>query len=130
MKRSLFILIISFYSFLSATALEAQIKDSTLLETARQKRADSLAEQMDIVDFVNNLIHAHIKSKPDTLKLKPGKLLFAFVPAIGYTLEGSWLASAAFNTSFYASNPDSTNLSTFDYGVQYDLKHQFISIVI
>ena len=72
----------------------------------------------------------HLTSKPDTLSLKPGKLFFAFVPAIGYTLEGSWLANVSLNVSFYTARPDSTNLSTVTYGALYTIRHQFVMPII
>jgi len=110
----------------------AQSKDSVVQKTenAKEKEADSLSRQKDIFDLFNNFFGAHISSKPDTLKLRPGKLFLAIVPAIGYTLEGNWLANVSLNTSFYTSNPQSTNLSTINYGTQYDLNHQLIVPII
>ena len=70
--------------FIAPTFIAAQTKDSAVRKkTAREKSADSLARQMDIIDLISKISGAHISSKPDTLQLKPGKLFFAFVPAIG-----------------------------------------------
>jgi len=110
---------------ITPTITIAQRKDTAVKkESAREKVADSLNKQKDIFDLFNKIFGAHISSKPDTLKLRPGKLYLALVPAVGYTLEGNWLANIAINTSFYTSNPNSTNLSTVTYGTQYDLNHQ------
>lgn len=98
--------------------------------SSNEKYADSIAKQADLVDFVNNLFQWNLNSKSDVLQLQPGKLFFALVPSVGYTLEGSWLANVSLNTSLYTSNPDSTNLSTFTYGMQYDLNHQVIMPII
>ncbi len=131
MKISLvFLLTITGFLIFTAPSF-AQSKDSIHIHISeKQKVADSLAGEMDIIDVINKAFHIHLTSKPDTLKLKPGKLFFAFVPAIGYTLEGSWLANVSVNTSFYTSNPDSTNLSTINYGTQYDLNHQLIIPIV
>ncbi len=85
---------------------------------------------MDVVDLVDKIFNAHLSSKLDTQTLKPGKLLSAFAPAVGYTLQSSWLLSLALNNSFYSSNPDSTNLSTISYGFQYTARHQVIITII
>lgn len=117
--------------FVSPLKISAQVKDTGVFNKPFKKRpADSLARQMDVVDFIDNIFNIHLSSKPDTLKLKAGKLFFAVAPAIGYTLEGNWLANVSVNTSFYTANPDSTNLSTINYGAQYDLNHQFTAPII
>ncbi len=127
MNKTLIIFLFSTVILILCKPVIAQTKDSTHLHiSANQKIADSLSGQMDIIDLLNKTFNWHLTSKPDTLKLKPGKLFFALVPAIGYTLEGSWLANVSVNTSFYTSNPDSTNLSTINYGAQYDLNRQLI----
>jgi hypothetical protein len=124
-----FLLLFVFPLFLTYTGVEvtAQTKDSlTLHKSVKQKKADSLAREADVVDFLNTTFNWHLSSKPDTLKLRPGKLFYALIPAIGYTLESSWIANITFNTSFYTSNPDSTNISAINIGPAYTLLHQFI----
>jgi hypothetical protein len=129
-SKSLKALILSVFLFISCLVI-AQSKDTVVKkESTREKVADSLSHQLDIFDLFNKLFGAHISSKPDTLKLRPGKLYLALVPAIGYTLEGNWLGDIAINTSFYMSNPDSTNLSSINYVAQYDLNHQLIIPII
>lgn len=131
MNRALIAFLIGASILLIPFSAIAQRKDTVVQsESAREKVSDSLARQMDVVDLVNKIFSSHLSSKPDTLKVKPGKLFFALVPAIGYTLEGNWLANVSVNTSFYTANPDSTNLSILNYGAQYDLNHQLIVPVI
>jgi hypothetical protein len=113
--------------FISTSVIIAQPKDTTVKkESIRERAADSLANQMDIIDLINKILNSHLSSKQDTSELRPGKIFLAIVPSIGYTLESNWLANISLNTSFYTANSDSTNLSTFSYGTQYDLNHQLI----
>lgn len=130
-NRYLTPLLILVFVFITSFSITAQHKDTIVqYASAKERVADSLNRQQDIFDLFNKIFGAHISSKPDTLKLRPGKLFFALVPAIGYTLEGNWLANVSLNTSFYTANPSSTNLSTINYGTQYDLNHQLIVPVI
>ncbi len=131
MKRHLLKIIPLVIILIVQAQAKAQTRDSIPLhKSPNQKLVDSLTYEMDVVDFINKSFHVHLTSKPDTLKLKPGKLFFAFVPAVGYTLEGSWLGNISLNTSFYLSNPDSTNLSTITYGALYTVRHQFVMPII
>jgi len=81
--------------------------------------------QKDVMDVAKKVI-PFIKANSDSGKIKPGKILPAFYPAIGYTLAAGWLASASFNLSLYTSAPDSTNLSVVQSEAEYSLKHQLI----
>jgi hypothetical protein len=123
--------VIAVFLFATPYRVIAQANDpAAATKSVNQKTADSLEREMDMVDFINEVFQIHLTSKPDTLQLKPGKLFFAFVPAIGYTLEGSWLANISLNISFYTAKADSTNLSTITYGALYTIKHQFVMPII
>lgn len=126
MNRHSIAFLVLLYLYVTPLVSLAQSRDTMRTESTRQKTSDSLAEQMDAVDLVNKLFNAHLSSKSDTQKLQPGKLYLALVPSVGYTLEGNWLANVSVNTSFYTANPALTNLSTLNYGTQYDLNHQLI----
>ncbi len=95
---------------------------------ANRKANDSLYKQEDFTDVAFRILH--IKIKPDTAKLKPGKLYLAVFPAVGYTTANSGTATVAANASFYMARLDSTNLSTILTYPLYSLYHQIIVPVI
>ncbi len=132
-KRLLFTLLL----IAPAYIMKAQIKglpiEQDSLTTAHKhkpnrKPNDSLYKQEDFTDVLFKV--AHIKAKPDTAKLKPGKLYLAVFPAIGYTLANGGTATVAANASFYTARIDSTNLSSVLTYPLYSLYHQIIVPVI
>jgi hypothetical protein len=117
--------------------VQAQVKAVPLAQDSVSMRAkhkinrktnDSLYKQEDATDII--LKTFKIKIKPDTAKLKPGKLYLAVFPAVGYTTVNSGTATIAANASFYTARLDSTNLSTVLTYPLYSLNHQIIIPVI
>jgi outer membrane protein assembly factor BamA len=95
---------------------------------ANREPNDSLYKQEDFTDVAFKILH--IKIKPDTAKLKPGKLYLAVFPAVGYTTVNSGTATVAANASFYTARLDSTNLSSILTYPLYSLNKQIIVPVI
>ncbi len=115
-----------------AYCLQAQSDSSATLHQhkhkANRKINDSLYKQEDFTDVAFKFLH--IKIKPDTAKLKPGKLYLAVFPAVGYTTVNSGTATVAMNASFYTAKLDSTNLSTILTYPLYSLNHQIMLPII
>jgi len=104
-------------------------KDSLLLT---EQNSEAGHQQLDLKDIVKDLFelrhhqhaqiaddssfviqslsHPALETKNDVIK--PGKLLFAVFPAVGYTLQTGTTAIVAMNMSFLNGTSDSTNLST------------------
>ena len=110
-----------------ATSVIAQ-SDST---AKRFARPDSNAiTQLDLYDVFRSAIKLKLSLKKDSAKIKPGKLYFAFAPAVGYTLEAGELAALQVNTSFCTSNPENTNLSVISTEGQYSVHNQLMTFCI
>ena len=98
-----------------------------------EKNLESKYPQVDLKDLVKELFeirhHSTMKMPEDSnfvihplshpvlqtecVDIKPGKLLFAIFPAVGYTIQTGATAIVAMNLSFLNGTSDSTNLSTF-----------------
>ncbi len=96
------------------------------------KNAESNQQQLDLKDVGKELfeIRHHLTPKvpedsgfvihpffhpvlqTECVDIKPGKLLFAIFPAVGYTIQTGATAIVAMNLSFLNGRSDSTNLST------------------
>ncbi len=110
------------FNVIAAFGINAQSSNSSTKDTGK------LHKQEDATDIF--LKTFKIKIKPDTAKLKPGKIYLALFPAVGYTVANSGTATIAANASFYTNNIDSTNLSTILTEPLYSLYHQVILPVI
>jgi len=87
-------------------------------------------KQIDLYDILGIIIRLKSPKKLDSANIKPGKLFFAFAPAVGYTLEAGLLASLQVNTSFYTGDPKNTNLSVVSTEGQYSLNNQLMTFCI
>ncbi len=65
----------------------------------------------------------HPLLKADSVSLKPGKLDFAYFPAVGYTLQTGTTGIIAMNISFYTGNPENTNISGININPQLSFNH-------
>jgi len=93
-------------------------------------RAKPKALPSDSVFEVNPLSHPALQQS-DNSKIRPGKLLFAAVPAVGYTIQTGVTAIIAMNLSFYSGPANTTNLSSIALNPAYSLDHhQFLLPVI
>ncbi len=70
----------------------------------------ALKESVDSGFVVQPLSNSIIQAENDVIK--PGKILFAIFPAVGYTIQTGATAIVAMNLSFLNGKGDSTNLST------------------
>lgn len=122
--------IVLFLVILPAFALQAQSDSASAQPKHKTNRKpdDSLFKQQDFTDILFKVLH--IKAKPDTAKLKPGKLYLAVFPGIGYTIANGGTATVAANASFYTASLDSTNLSTILTYPLYSSFHQIVAPVI
>lgn len=122
------IVLVIIFNIISTSILIAQSSNTPVKDTVRIiqiKQQDSARyRQEDATDIF--LKTFRIKIKPDTSKLKPGKIYLALFPAVGYTVANSGTATIAANASFYTNNIDSTNLSTILAEPLYSLYHQII----
>jgi len=89
-------------------------------------------EQKDIVDVVSGMFHKKITlPQPDSLKIKPGKVYYAFLPGVGYKLVTSVTAVASINASFYLGKISNTYLSSITTYSEYSfVYHQIIIPVV
>lgn len=87
-------------------------------------------EQKDINDIASHLFKKKTSIPPDTLKIKPGKLLFSVVPGIGYTLVTNLTAVATINTSFYTGNISDTYLSSITTISEFSIFNHQITVPI
>lgn len=135
MKRSS--LFQKLFAFCGLILLLVQTSNAQTNKTKRSFIPDSsirkeTVKQLDLKDVFNNLFSvrhretiaeapdsglvfkplAHPVIQADSLLAKPGKILFAPFPAVGYTLQTGVTAILATNLSFYTAKKDSTNLSS------------------
>ncbi|HXB11154.1 MAG TPA: hypothetical protein VNZ45_04135, partial [Bacteroidia bacterium] len=86
--------------------------------------------QEDFMDILEKVVKINRTKKPDSEAIKPGKLLLAIFPAVGYTVVNQGVAIISANISFYTGNPYTTNLSTLIANPQYSSRHQIIVPII
>jgi outer membrane protein assembly factor BamA len=128
-----------------AVAQENNSKKDTVLSSSEKQH-----EQKDIKDVIKKIFqtrhHVTQQASPEdsvfvihplthpvlkTDSVKPGKLLFAPFPAIGYALQTGTTAILAMNLSFYTGAISTTNLSSFAINPTMSLDHnQFLLPVI
>jgi outer membrane protein assembly factor BamA len=88
-------------------------------------------EQKDIVDVVVEMFHktpaVHV---PDSLKIKPGKAYYAFLPGFGYKQVTSLTAVAPVNISFYLGKSSDTYISSISISPQYSFAYQQIVVPV
>lgn len=97
-----------------------------------EKKTGSTHQQLDLKDIGKDLFELRHRStlkipedsgfvvhplshrvlQTECVDIKPGKLLFAIFPAVGYTIQTGTTAIVAMNLSFYNGTSDSTNLSS------------------
>jgi len=107
--------------FLFTNCIKAQ-SDST---KNLSKNDGAIIEQQAVMDVVNKLFKRKTSTQPDSVKVKPGKLLFAVLPGIGYTLVTGVTAVVSGNLSFYTGS--NTNLSSINTVTEFSLfNHQII----
>lgn len=94
-------------------------------DTNNAGKKDSVVAQKDLIDFIGGVFKVKMSNKPDSERVKPGKILLAVFPAAGYALQSSWVAILACNVSFYTSSAP-TYLSTITINPQYSIMHQVI----
>ncbi|MEI6487941.1 MAG: hypothetical protein WCP52_03210 [Bacteroidota bacterium] len=100
-----------------------------LLFDAKQyiKRKRLRAPQItdDSIVLINPLTHPILHT--DSVCIKPGKLNFAYFPAVGYTLQTGTTGILAMNISFYTGQCDNTNISGININPQISFNHpQFL----
>src|ERR1035437_5348064 len=99
-----FAVFFSIFVFLQPIAnAQGDVADST--------KHDVGVEQKDIYDIGKQLFHLKAASVPDSLLVKPGKLLFAVVPGFGYAIQTGFTFVTNINLSFYADTSKNANLS-------------------
>ena len=87
-------------------------------------------KQVDVGDVCNKLLHTSFGKKPDSLRVKPGKLLYACLPGVGYTLVTGLTFVVSNNVSFYTGNYKSTYLSSITTNAEFSLQRGQIIIPI
>src|ERR1022692_4153550 len=76
-----------------------------------KKDTVNFVKQKDLPDIFRQVFHLKPASVPNEVKI-PGKLLFAVVPGLGYTIQTGFTGVTTFNISFYVDTTDNANLST------------------
>lgn len=80
-----------------------------------------VTEEKDIMDVLHNLGK---KKGKEIKKEVPKKVLFSFVPAIGYTLSTGFVGLLSANAAFYLSDTATTNISSMSTSFNYSQYHQ------
>jgi hypothetical protein len=91
---------------------------------------DNVTSQEDIMDILEKVVKINRVKQADSEAIKPGKLLLAIFPAVGYTFVNQGVAIISANISFYTGNPHNTDLSTVTANPQYSTRHQIIVPII
>lgn len=116
--------------FLGINALGQSNPPSDSLHIPKNDGASGTVKQIDIWDVARMLFGVKFGSRPDTEKLRPGKLMFSMVPAIGYTLEAGLDGSVTANLSFFTADPNTTYMSTIATIAQYSIRNQFVAPIM
>ncbi|HEY2582291.1 MAG TPA: hypothetical protein VGI43_10800 [Mucilaginibacter sp.] len=81
------------------------------------------SKQRDAIDIVKKILN---KNTSDTSRLKPRKLLFSVVPAVGYSLTTGFAIDLTGNVAFYTQADHRCNLSAIDAELIFDTQNQKI----
>jgi len=111
---------------LSALAQLPHFPVSDSLTQVKNRDSVRRYKQEDAMDMITKVVKVREKEPVDSESLKPGKILVAVFPAIGYSLSNGVTFILATNFSFYTAKPDSTNLSVITLNPLYSLKQQTI----
>jgi hypothetical protein len=111
-------------------AITACAQSDTTIKLSAAPYYGNSQTQLDAYDILTKLFRLKVAAKADSGKIKPGKLYFAFAPAVGYTLEAGALAALQVNTSFYTNDPQHTNLSVVSTEGQYSVHNQLMTFCI
>ncbi len=113
--------------FLALPAL-AQNQDSI---KPKHPRLTYHTQQEDIVDVVKKMFKGKMPLIPDSIKIRPGKIFYAFLPGVGYKLVTKVTAVASVNASFYLGKTSDTYISSITTYSEYSiLNHQIIIPVV
>lgn len=83
--------------------------------------SDDHAHEMDIMDVFKNILG---RKNNSTSPPKPRKVLYSFVPAVGYTLSTGVVGLASANAAFHLSDKPGTNISTINTSFNYSQYRQ------
>jgi len=102
------------------------VSNSDSIAVLHEKQlSDSVSKQRDVRDIAAQLIPLKIlQRKPDSIKIRPGKLFFAGWPALGYTIQTGVTALFTLNTSFLTGDSKSTNLSAINIAPERSIYNQ------
>lgn len=111
---------------LHCSFIYSQVKSSAPYNTLLH---DSLSSQKDAIDILKKVFSIK-RDTVDSIAVKPGKLLLAVVPAVGYAPQTGATALLAANLSFYVGNPKNTKLSTVVFSQNYSLRNQIMIPIV
>ena len=101
----------NFFSFAKLSIIMLLLFGSAFSRANLLVTDTSLSNQKDVVDVIEKVFKTKLRKPADTAQVKPGKLLFAVVPGIGYSLQTKFDVVVTMNVSFYNGSPKTTNLS-------------------
>ena len=99
-------------------------------QTENQNFHDSIYPQKDVIDLLKHVFSVKRDTIDDSTAVKPGKLLLAVVPAVGYAPQTGATALLAANLSFYVGKVSNTKLSTVVFSQNYSFRNQIIIPVV
>jgi len=99
------------------------------IDSSAVKKSTAPPKEEDLMDIGIKLFRLKTPPKPDSECIKPGKILLAVFPAVGYALQSGGVAIVATNISFYTAAVN-TNLSTISFNPEYSFMQQTIIPVI
>jgi len=122
-------LVITLVHGMAGLAQSNVIVQSLPYDSAFIKKHDTTSKQEDVMDVIDKVLKIKPSSKSDSEQVKPGKLLWAVFPAVGYALQSGVVGIVAANLSFYTDKAP-TNLSSITFSPEYSYMHQVIVPII
>jgi outer membrane protein assembly factor BamA len=117
-----------YYELKAISSLRLTILLFVFIITGANAQSDSSkTKQKDVNDVLNKIFKRNNSTQPDSVRIKPDKLLFACLPGIGYTLVTGLTAVVSNNVSFYTGKSSDTYLSSITSNDEFSLfNHQII----
>ena len=97
-----------------------------LLPSILRTHAQTINNQVDLVDVGRSFLKGHKATRMDTVAQKTGKLHVSALPAAGYTLQTGFAGVVSSNFAFYTSEHSQANLSNVLTSITYSQYKQII----
>jgi hypothetical protein len=120
-----FLLVLSFCFVISNYAQTDSAIQSPEKKSVQTSSIDS-SKLKDLGDVYNSIFHKHTQAQKDSAHNAAKRYHFAFVPAVGYTLQTGFAAILSGNVGFYTPSNEQGKLSSITSSVAYSQYNQII----